>query len=262
MFSKRGKIGIVLGLLVVLAAGLIGRELWRRRGYELVHPKRGDLTEAIYGLGKVRSNKRFEVRVGVISTVKEVFVDEGDFVKRGARLIRFEPDIVFRAPFAGTVTFVGIDAGENAPAQTPVLRVEDLSDRYMELSLEQEGALRVKPGQNARVSFESLRRETLRGKVTALYSRQDEFLALVQVPDLSPSVLPGMTADVSVEVGTIKDALLVPLRAVRDGQVTVRKGRKLHKIKVDVGHVDGSWAEIRGDALSLEDEVAVPKSED
>ena len=226
---------------------------------EAVRARRGDVKEAIYGLGKVKTDRRYEVKIGVMLAVKNIFVREGDFVKAGTKLIEFEDAKIFRAPFDGTVTMVLPRVGEMALPQVVQLRMEDTNDRYIELTLEQEGALRVRKNQTAKISLESLRGELLTGKVIALFSREDEFLAHIQVDHLSESVLPGMIADVSVEVGEIHDALLIPLKAINSGTVLIGRGGRRQKVKVEVGHVDGQWAEIKGDTITKDDDVYVPR---
>lgn len=244
-----------IALIALFALGAIFS--FRNYGYEIVHPRKGDITEAVYGLGKVKSDQRFEVIVGVISTVTKRYVNEGDFVKKGSLLIEFDDSAKFRAPFDGTVTFVRAFPGETAIPNTPILRLEDLTKRYIEISLEQQATLRIRPDLPAKVSFESLRGRVLNARVAAVYPREDEFLARISVEDLDPSVLPGMTADVAIEISKIHDAMLVPLKAVQNGMVTVRRGGVWQKIKVDVGHIDGFSAEIKGNALSESDEIRI-----
>ncbi|MEK7357693.1 MAG: efflux RND transporter periplasmic adaptor subunit [Bdellovibrionota bacterium] len=219
--------------------------------------KRGEIVEAIYGLGKVKARRQVEIKVGVLSSVQEVFVKEGDVVVKGAPLIRFSDGPRFRSPIGGTVTLVAADPGETVSPQTPIIRVEDLTDRYIEVALEQQGALRVRKGLLAEVVFESLRSEKLTGEVTALFSKNEEFLAHIEVPGLSANILPGMTADVAIVAGRKKDALLVPLNAVANGQVTVRRGRHREKIHVKIGGIDGQWAEIVEGDVRLDDEIVV-----
>ncbi len=255
----------LLVVLVITTIAVVGGGLWWKSHkstatYEEVHPKRGEIIEAVYALGKVKSDRRFEVKLGVISTVREVYVREGQHVKTGQPLMRFDFSL-FKAPFDGVVTLVAAYAGETAVPQVAVLRMEDPNKRYIELSLEQQSALRVKVGQTAKASFESLRGAVLTGKISALFSRDDEFLAHVEIDDLEQSILPGMTADVAVEVGKIGDALMIPLRAISSGMVIIKRpGGKREKVKVEVGNINESWAEIKGSTLSIDDVVIVPNA--
>lgn len=257
MHSK--KLFITLGVIVVVGAGAVGAgSYFRSRGYEVISPKIGPVTEAIYGLGKVKTDRRFEIKLGVTSEIAQIFVREGDIVKKGQPLLRTDPTL-FRAPFDGTVTRLNANVGEVAPPQIVLLRLEDLSDRYIELTLEQESALRVRKNQTALVSFETLRDQRLSGKVTSIFTRDNEFVARIELQGLSASVLPGMTADVSVEVGRIAEALLIPLRAISGGMVILEKTNgKREKLKVEIGHVDRDWAEVKGSNIAPGDRILVP----
>ncbi len=222
-----------------------------------IHPERGNISEAVYGLGKVKSQKRFEVIVGIISTVTKRFVNEGDLVEKGRPLVEVNGQTVFRAPFKGTITFANLYAGETAIPNSPIIRLEDLENKYIELSLEQQSALRVKLGQTVQVSFESLRGKNLLGKVSALFPRQDEFIVHIQVDSLDANILPGMTADVMIEIGSIKNAIVLPLTAVKNGMIVVKRNGHWEKIKVEVGQIDGLFAEIKDPALTEQDSVRI-----
>lgn len=250
---------ILLVLIPVLVAVAIVIYLLRARfeNVSLEHPMRGPIVEAIYGLGKVKSRRHFEVKIGILSTVADVYVKEGDHVSKNTPLIKFLDSSAFRAPFDGTVTMVVAHAGESVAPQVPLLRVEDLKDKFIEVSLEQQGALRVQKGQEAEVLFESLRGEKLKGRVAALFAKNDEFLGHIEVEGLKPNVLPGMTADVAIIVGRHENALLVPLSSVNNGQVVVQRDGKNRKIPVKVGNVDAQWAEIIGGDLTEKDQIAV-----
>ena len=199
------------------------------------------------------------MRPGVISTVTNRYVNEGELVDKGNPLIKFDEGALFRAPFKGTITFTSLYPGETAVPHIPILRMEDLNNCYIELSLEQQSILRVRVGQSAKVSFESIRGKILQGKVAAIFPREDEFLARISVEGLDSGILPGMTADVTIEIGAIRDATLIPLAAVTNGMITIRKNGHWHKVKVDVGHIDGFFAEIKSGLLSTDDEIRIKK---
>lgn len=254
--SRRLVFSVLLVFLVIAATAVY----FARPKSEFASPKRGEIVEAIYGLGKVKARRQVEIKIGVLSTVQDVYVKEGDTVAKGSPLIRFSDAAAFRSPLAGTVTLVAADPGETVSPQTPVIRVEDLTDRYIEVSLEQQGALRVRKGLPAEVVFETLRNEKLTGEVTALFSKNEEFLAHIEVPGLKPNILPGMTADVAIVVGRKGDALLVPLGAVANGNVIVKRDRKREKIPVKIGGIDGQWAEVVEGDIRMDDQIVVVKS--
>lgn len=237
----------------ILFASLIW---WKKPSYEYIHPRRGEITEAIYGLGKVKARRKYDVKVAVNTHVRNVFVKEGQNVKKGDPLIQFDDSGIFRAPYDGTVTNISFNIYDSVVPQATALTLQDMSDKYLEVSLEQEGALRVKKGQRAIILFESLRGDNFQGVVDAIFPKQDEFLAHIEVNGLEKNVLPGMTADASIIVSEHKESLLIPVSSLSNGQVIVRRPNgKKQKISVKIGGVDGEWAEVLGGEISETDEV-------
>ena len=248
----------VAGAVVVLGIVAGGIFLWRGDNLEYVAPRHGPIVDAIYGLGKVKTERFYEVKLGVPLTIERLYVREGDRVPRGKALLRFEGAAEFRAPFAGTVTLIAFQEAQTVFPQQTALRLDDLTTKYIEVSLEQQGALRVRPNQPVKVVFEGIRGEVLQGKVATVFSRNDEFLAHIMVP-LADNILPGMTADVSIEAGRREDALLVPAAAISNGRVRVLRNGKRETIKLRIGGIDGQWAEVlEGDLRDADRVIMVP----
>ncbi len=253
--SKKYIILIVLVILALIAG--ISVKSYQNKHLLLLSPKKGDIKEAIYGLGTVASNKIFEVKTGMMASVLKQYVNEGDQVKKGDMLISFDGSASFEAPFAGTITKVQYREGEIALPQIPVMRLEDLNDKYIEVSLEQEAALRVRKGQQAQIIFASLMGEKMQGTVKSIYPKDGDFLTHIIVNNLKENILPGMTADVVIEVGSKKDALLIPIKAITDGQVLRKRAGKRSKVAIEIGHNDGTWAEVTSGDIKLTDQLVV-----
>lgn len=253
---KRAAAVLVAGGLL-LASGLAIRA--KRMSSEVFSEpiRRGAIIESVYGIGTVTATRSFQLKFGTTGTIQKLFVKEGDVVKRGDPLVTMDGTL-FSAPFDGTVTWLPLKVGENVFAQTVILSLVDLQDRYIVVSLEQQGALRVRNGQKARISFDNMRGEAFNGAVESVYSNGNNFLVRIGVTDLPPQILPGMTADVAIGIDEHPDVLLVPVAAIEEGKVTVKRGRGMLKaVAVKTGIVDGAMAEIvsgdlkEGDRLSL-----------
>ncbi len=247
-------IAAIIGLLV---AGMLYRQ--QKNGVEYVSPKYGPIVEAIYGLGKVKSDKTYDVKLAITKTIDQLYVKEGDVVTKGNKLVRLDDHLIFYAPFDGTVTLVAFNEAQSVFPQQTILRLEDLSHKYIEVSLEQQGALRVKPGQPVRVMFESVRAEQLKGSVSSIFPRNEEFLTHIDVPGLAQNILPGMTADVAIEVGKKDRALLVPLSGISNGRVRVVRDGKTIVVPLKLGDIDGNWAEVTEGDLKGSDQVIIKK---
>jgi macrolide-specific efflux system membrane fusion protein len=210
--------------------------------------KRGPIQEAVYGLGKVKSQEIYEYKSAVSKTIQKLFVNEGSVVEVGDRLIQFDEGPPVVAPIQGTVTSLPFRVKENIFPSAALVRIENLKNSYVELALEQQGALRIQKGQRARLSFESFRGQLFYGVVESIYPSQDQFIVRILPEKLPSAILPGMTADVAVEMGSRQDVLLVPVAGVSMGKLTKIQNGKAIKIPVEIGSSDGEWGEIiRGD---------------
>lgn len=242
-------------------AGVFFTNYARKKQRQLMSPKLGDIKESIYGLGVVESSEVFEYKLALTSTLKKVHVREGDQVKKGQLLLQFHESPSLYAPFAGVVTYLPFHEDENIFAQVPVLRLENLSNRYLEVTLEQQGALRVKPKQKARLSFESLRGSLFFGEVESIYPTGGQFMVRIQPKDLPPEILPGMTADAAIEVAEKKQVTLIPVDSVMNGVVSLQRDGRNEKIPVKLGTSDGTWSEVLDGSVRMSDQLFVPSKQ-
>jgi macrolide-specific efflux system membrane fusion protein len=222
--------------------------------------QKGSIVESVYGIGTVTANKIWRIMPGVVNTISDLWVLEGDDVKKGQKLVGNDAD-VWRAPFAGTITSLPYKVGENVFAQVPILTLVDLTDRYMVVSMEQQAALRVKKGQMVKMSFDTIRSERFDGTVTAVYSNDINYLARIDVASLPKNILPGMTADVAIEIREQKDVLLAPVAAIEQGNRVWRKrgGEIPTKVEIKTGIIDKDLAEVVSGDLQAGDRVLIRK---
>lgn len=254
------KIYFLIGAIVItVVAILISRFFYFKNNFELISPKKGDVVEAIYGLGRVESDEEFNVKVGILSQVKEVYVKEGQKVKKGSRLIRLDGQVEFKAPFDGTVTLVANKENEVALPQVTLLSLQNLKKKYIEVSLEQDAALRVMPNMEAQIIFESQSQRKYQGVVKTIYPRNGEFITRVEVNGLEESILPGMTADVVIRVGKKENVLLIPVSAISDGKVLRLRDNKRVKVDVTTGKNDGMWIEVVSGDIKITDILLVKR---
>lgn len=219
---------------------------------------RGDVADAVYGIGTVTANRRYTISPLTGNHLSRSFVREGDKVKKGQPLLMTDDGVRFSAPFDGVANYFPIRPGENAIPSMPMLVFTDMADRYVLVSMEQQSALRVKPGQNARLSFDALRNTTFEGKVTAVYSYANNFLARVDSVNLPESVLPDMTCDVAIVINKHENALLIPITAFDNGRVWVVRGHSIARpAPIKLGVTDGTMAEVISGDLQEGDRVMI-----
>jgi multidrug efflux pump subunit AcrA (membrane-fusion protein) len=254
------KIVVSFTVIIILSVILVSIYFINKEDYEITHPHQGDIIESVYGLGKIKSKNKFDLMIGVVLKVKKIFKSEGDKVKIGDPLIEFD-NLVIKSPLNGTVTYLKYYVGETALPQIPILRIENLSDLFIELSLDQQSVLRVMPDQKVKISFEYLRGDMFSGKVLNVFPRNDEFIASIVTDKLPKNVLPGMTGDLSIEIGKITNALLLPIAAVQNGFISIKKKNTWIKKKVRLGHSSSLFIEILDTDLTIKDEIRYLKKD-
>jgi membrane fusion protein, macrolide-specific efflux system len=244
----------IAGPVFLLLVGAVA--FARARGPETQSPKTGRVVEGIYGLGTVNADQVYTAKTGVSLQLQQIPVKEGDQVKEGDVLARFEESAV-RAPFSGTVTQVAFKAGEIVPPQSPVLTITSLDRLYLEVNLEQQSVLLVSPGKAATVSFESLRGQRFNGKVKNIYPRDSQFIVRIEMDAWPQGVLPGMTADVAIEANSKENALLIPVKSVDDGKVELVRDGSRTSADVKLGTVTGDWVEVAAGDVRPSDQLVL-----
>lgn len=253
---KKIKWFVVLGV-VLLGFGYLFYK--NKTSYEVVNPKIGSIEEAVYGLGTVQSAKVYEYKTGVINTIHKIYKKLGDKVNRGDLVLSFQEGQSFVSPIQGTVTLLPFHEGENVFPQIPIVRIEDLTDRYIEVTLEQLGALRVKSGQRAVLSFENLRNQSVVGEVSTLYPASGQFIVRIKTNELPSAILPGMTVDVAIEVSKRSQVLMIPVKSIISGKITLLENGSRRKIDTKLGVSDGEWIELLEPQLEINTQLLVPR---
>ncbi len=223
-----------------------------------VQAVRGPIVEAVYALGTVQSENSYNMKVGLTQRITHIYIKEGDPVKKGDALVALDLGSVLRAPFAGTVTRLFFKSGEVAIPGSVILTLQDLVHRYVMVSLDQESALSVHPGQKVEISVEGIRGRLFHGSVERIYPSAGQFFARIHATDLPPEILPDMTVDIAIEVARKENALIIPINAYHKGQVQVRRNARIENVPVKTGLANGEWIEIteglnEGDSILLPD---------
>ena len=247
----------VLVLAAIVVGGMVVLNIMRSYS-QRVFPKIGRMVESVYGIGTVTARHTYQLKLGVSDTLEKLFVDEGATVQKGQSLIRLADNHTIRAPFAGVVTSLPYKEGETVFPQIPVLTLTDLKNPYVVVSLEQSGAIPVRNGQQAYLSFESLRGQKLEGTVSAIYPKDGEFYVNIEVPGLPEGILVGMTCDVAIQVAAKDNILQIPMVAVDKGFVTVLRNGIPKKVPVKLGAADGTWVEVTDNSIQAGDTLLRP----
>jgi HlyD family secretion protein len=132
---------------------------------------------------------------------------------------------IIRSPVNGVVISRTIDVGQTVAAsfQTPTLFTiaQDLTKMQIEVSVDEADISRVKQGQKATFTVDAYPEQTFAGKVVQVRSSPVitqnvvTYVVVVNVDNAELKLKPGMTANVSIEVGRKDDVIKLPPAALR-----------------------------------------------
>jgi HlyD family secretion protein len=167
------------------------------------------------------------------------------------------------APFDGVITESNPQPADMVAPGKVALRVEDLSQLYVDLQISEVDINLVEPGQSVMLVFDAIPDKTYTGQIVKidLVGRVSggaaNFAVTVAMTDTDPLVKPGMTAAVTVAVKEVKNALLVPNRAVRvlNGErvVYVLVDNQPVAVKIRLGTITDLYSEVAGGDLNAGD---------
>ncbi|TGK06726.1 HlyD family efflux transporter periplasmic adaptor subunit [Leptospira semungkisensis] len=215
----------------------------------------GSIIESVYGLATVTSSDVYHLRVAVPSAIRKIYVEEGDQVKEGTPLVEFDSFGTMRSPLDGVVTKVAYETKETVVPQTPVVTVMDLRKRYLIVSLEEKGAVKVQKGQKVRVRFEALGDKNFSGEVKSVYPADGQFQVHITPENIPPQILPGMTADVAIETSSKENVVLVPIKGIRSGKIKILENGKIQTKEIQTGIANSEYAELLSGEVRIGDKV-------
>jgi RND family efflux transporter MFP subunit len=160
--------------------------------------------------------------------------------------------------------------GDIVTAGTTALRIDDLSKLYIVLSISELDISSIKVGQDATITFDAITGKEYNGKVTQISMVANvsqgvvNYPVTVQISDPDESILPSMTASVSIIVAKTDNVLVVPNNALRtsNGQRTVTvlfEGQQV-SVPVIVGLIGDTTSEVISDQLRDGDTVVLSGS--
>jgi membrane fusion protein, multidrug efflux system len=162
-------------------------------------------------------------------------------------------DATLRAPFAGVIAAVHVEAGELATMVPPTIlvRLVDLSEIEIRVQVHERELSRIAAGDRVHVRIPSLG-DTLEGQVTYIapevnaQTRSAE--VVTRVPNADRRVRGGVFAEVSIEPSTTREGVVVPRSAIGGSGdetfvYTVADG-VAHRVAVQSTPIDEARAEV------------------
>lgn len=137
-----------------------------------------------------------------------------------------------RAPVDGVVLDRPTALGTRVAVNDPLMRIADVApaNLVMRAAVDEEDIIKVRPGQEVRMTLYSFPGQVLNGKVTQIYDQADEtrrtFEVDVRLTEPNDRLAPGMTGELAFIMDAKPKAVAIPAQAVQGGGVFgVKDGR-------------------------------------
>jgi membrane fusion protein, macrolide-specific efflux system len=246
--------------------------------YRPVLVKKGDLKVTVISTGVVAPENRVDLKAPIPGRAEEVLVEEGDKVKRGQVLLwmssteraalvdaaraksmaeyrhwqdYYRPTPVI-APIDGTIILRSVEPGQTFTANDPIL---GMSDRLtVQAQVDETDLAMVKAKKPAKIVLDaypdvSIPARVVRVAYDATTVNNVTMYTVVVLPDKIPDFMrSGMTANVTFEIESKDDVLLVPNESIKmvDGAPTVSRAKLSgpEVIAITMGTTDGINTEV------------------
>jgi HlyD family secretion protein len=186
--------------------------------------------------------------------------NEGDVAAAEARIVAAQAVLdqaYITTPFDGVITDINVQPGDRVEAGELAFRVDNLSDLLIDMEVSEVDINSVSIGQEVMVNFDAIQEKDFRGVVVEIAGTSTKsngsanFRVTVQLSDADEKVKPGMTAEAVIQVREVKDALLVPNRAIRmvNGQriiYVLKQDQTLDAVEIKLGLKSDVYSEVLG----------------
>jgi membrane fusion protein (multidrug efflux system) len=196
-----------------------GQELVRLRAAdETAHLESLKATAALAEINFKRDTAQFDAEA-----ISQAVLDTDAATLRSARAQVAEQQALVakklvRAPFAGQMGIRAVDVGQYLAAGTKIVTLQQLDPIFVDFALPQQSLSQIRVGQKTSVTSDAFPDTTFDGEVSALDPQVDTDTRNVRIratlKNPERKLLPGMFANVRVEVGAPVRYLTLPQTAV------------------------------------------------
>ena len=158
-------------------------------------------------------------------------------------------DTRLKAPYSGVITELLVQKGDYINSGQEVATLIDNSQYEVNANIDESELANLEIGQSVEISMEAMPGVKLTGKLTDISSKATSTSGVVTIPitvlidTVHNSFKPGLSADMDIIVGQVKDKIIVPVTAILDkeGKKYVYKivNKKAQETEVKTGLTDG-----------------------
>ncbi len=271
---------IILFLLVVLIVGGIGVYTWAklRDQYTVTYDEytatTGTISNSLSFTGSVALRDSAAYTASSDATVRNVYVHNGDAVKKDDRLVRLSNGTTVTAGFNGTVNMVSVEVGDEVSAGDTLIEIADFEHMEVSFRVDEYDISDVHVGETCSITATATERtfESTVSKINYISSSTGNvayYTATAYLDIADGGIYPGMQVTVTIPQEEAKDVVILKADALSftmENQAFVYKktgeGDELEEVTVEVGVSNGNYVEIKSGLASGETVYAVTKAKE
>lgn len=151
-------------------------------------------------------------------------------------------DTLIIAPSSGVITQVPASLNQHVSSQDTVIRLSDTSRIYFEAEVDEADISKISVGQKADVTLDAYPDKVFSGEVEEIppFTRSSVSGAMVatvriKLQNMDKPFIQGLSGQASIILQEAKNSLVVPLEAVKEDSVVVKRDNRLQKQKIKRG---------------------------
>ena len=277
--KKKRIIRRILGtLFVLILIGAAGLYAWAKLKdqytitYDEYTSTTGTISNSLSFTGNMSLRDSATYTASSGGTVRNVYVRDGDPVKKGQRLVRMSNGSLYTADFDGKVNIVSVSVGDEVAAGDTLIQIADFEHMQVSFRVDEYDIGDVQVGEPCTVTATATEKTFLSAIDTINYISSSTgnvayYTATANV-DVDGGVYPGMQVTVTIPQEEAVDVVVLKADALSfnlENQAFVYKmteDETLEEVKVEVGVSNGNYVEIRSGLESGETVYAVSKEKE
>ena len=272
------KIIIILAIVIVLTVAIVLRvsasrkpseeEIEKIVPVETFSAMRGDVVSTCEIIGSIKANKTAHVFPETMGRITRILVKEGTYVNKGSKLMALRNETIgfeyeegyITAPISGNVANIMVDNGSMVTPQSPVAMVVEFSRVEVSFNMSENAMGCINKGGKVNITTDAAPGIEFKGTVSEVSPVIDPLtrtIAAKAVVNNSKKILkPGMTARVTLTLGSKNNVLTIPRDALLDGYIFTVRDSTSERRDVTVGLIGDNYVEII-DGLEEGEQVVV-----
>jgi membrane fusion protein, heavy metal efflux system len=160
--------------------------------------------------------------------------------------------IHIKSPIDGVVTFRNASIGQKVDNSSKIYEIMNLDNVWLEADIFEKDLTKIKMGQSVNVRVSAYENEMFTGKIfyigSTLHKITKTIKIMVEIPNRSERLKPGMFANTNILIGRKENALVIPKAAVLEDEnlqvVFIKETEGYHRHVIQTGIISDNFVEI------------------